>query len=69
MSRELEPNPPTRHFPSRRAEKSTGSPSSPASPPAELDSYWEQEAEGQANHPAPPSGRSARRKAKRKSAR
>ena len=66
MSRELEPNPPTRHFPSRRAEKSTGSSLSTAAPDAELDSYWEQESEPQENHSAAPSGRSARRKAKRK---
>ena len=66
MSREPNPNPPTRHFPSRRADKAGGGSPAPRDESTSLDNYWEEDAPQTDSPAASASGRAARRKARRK---
>ena len=66
MSREPNPNPPTRHFPSRRADKAGGVSPAPRDESTSLDNYWEEDAPQTDSPAASASGRAARRKARRK---
>lgn len=66
MSREPETNPPRRHFPSRRADKTSDAIPPLSGDSASLDNYWEGETESSSQTRSGATGRSARRKARRK---
>ena len=66
MSREPNTTPPTRHFPSRRADKSGAASPASGDGPASLDNYWEEDAPQTKPPAAAASGRAARSKARRK---